>query len=1210
MCKAKKAENQAAKKPCLYCGDGTNHCILECRKFSALEAKIKSEFCHKRGMCFGCLNPGHMKKKCPNYEWAKCEKRQRRHVTAMHYPERQPRPDANENTERKMTLQATACVGVITETCGTTNTDKSSPPMAIIPVTIKAKSSNECITTYAFIDNGCGAVFTAAEINQKLKTKSRKTKLVIKTLNSEEMIDTNIILNDLQLGDIEGNSFIDLPSVYEKEKIPVTLEDVPTQKDLEPWNHLRHIRLPKLRGIQIPRVTIMVGVNVPAASTPLKTITGNLGDPYAIRTPLGWLIYGLPGKLKSQTEINVNFCRIDNGIIQNGKDHLEEQLKGYINMDFNECLNDHKQSLSAEDKKFLELMDESVVKINGHYQTMLPFLDRNVHMPNNRTQGWMYANRLHAKLTKNEKLKEQYTEFMTKLENKEYAERVPLTEINRNDGRVWYIPHHGIYHPKKPEKLRVVFNCPVSFHGTSLNNQLLQGPDMTNHMYGVLLRWRQENVAMMADIEAMFYQVRVKPDDCDMLRYLWWPDGNLHNEPIEYRMLVHLFGAVSSPSCANYALKKTAKDNEHKYKREVIDAIQNDFYVDDFVKSVATEEESINLAHDVVQATAEGGFKLTKWISNSRKLLETIPEEDMAKEVKNLDLKRDNLPVERALGVQWCVETDKIVFSQKEVSRKATRRNILSVVSAIFNPFGVTSPYVLKAKMILQSLCREKLGWDSQIPEKERKEWENWLADLPNLDKVKLNRCFKPKDFGKVVNAQLHHFADASLQGYGTVTYLRLINEDDEIHCEFVCAKSRVAPLRAHTIVKLELTAATSAVRQDDQLKRELTMKIDHTMFWTDSQTVLKYIANETTRYPVFVANRIAVIQDGSNVNQWRYIPTKLNPADHASRGIWAEELITKTDWLRGPEFLSQPESVWPQSASIPLDEKANEEVSEPVSVVDAHAVVIVRKEERNATDQLLHHYSDWTRLKRAVTWWLRFKEVLQQKRSLGQVQKRERSLTMKEMQNSEAIIIKYVQKCEFPREIKALQTLQKHTSQNSAKTGNADERSAKSDQQRKGLIKRDSPLINLSPVIQEELLKVGGRLQNAPISENAKHQIILPKNHHVSMLLIRHTHQKVGHQGQNHVLAELRQKYWIIKAGVMVRSILRRCVVCRKVQSKVGKQKMADLPAFRLQAEHQPAFTHTGVDYASWLDAEVLKKYIPIMAQILLVPTESSRMP
>ena len=188
--------------------------------------------------------------------------------------------------------------------------------------------------------------------------------------------------------------------------------------------------------------------------------------------------------------------------------------------------------------------------------------------------------------------------------------------------------------------------------------------------------------------------------------------------------------------------------------------------------------------------------------------------------------------------------------------------------------------------MILQSLCREKLGWDSQIPEKERKEWENWLADLPNLDKVKLNRCFKPKDFGKVVNAQLHHFADASLQGYGTVTYLRLINEDDEIHCEFVCAKSRVAPLRAHTIVKLELTAATSAVRQDDQLKRELTMKIDHTMFWTDSQTVLKYIANETTRYPVFVANRIAVIRDGSNVNQWRYIPTKLNPADHASRGI------------------------------------------------------------------------------------------------------------------------------------------------------------------------------------------------------------------------------------------------------------------------------------------------------------------------------------
>ena len=118
----------------------------------------------------------------------------------------------------------------------------------------------------------------------------------------------------------------------------------------------------------------------------------------------------------------------------------------------------------------------------------------------------------------------------------------------------WYIPHHGIYHPRKPGKIRVVFDCSAKFQAKSLNDLLLKGPDLTNTLYGVLMRFRQERIAIMADIEAMFYQVRVAEEDQTFLHFLWWPEGNLDENLEEYQMVVHLFGAASSPACSNFAL--------------------------------------------------------------------------------------------------------------------------------------------------------------------------------------------------------------------------------------------------------------------------------------------------------------------------------------------------------------------------------------------------------------------------------------------------------------------------------------------------------------------------------------------------------------------------------------------------------------------------------------------------------------------------------
>ena len=190
---------------------------------------------------------------------------------------------------------------------------------------------------------------------------------------------------------------------------------------------------------------------------------------------------------------------------------------------------------------------------------------------------------------------------MSEIISKGYAREVD-DDVETANGKIWYLPHHGVYHAQKPDKVRVVFDCSAKYEGKSLNENLLQGPDLTSNLIGVLTRFRQEKFAFMADIEKMFFQVKVRKEDQNLLRFLWWTDGNMENKPKEYCMTVHLFGAGSSPACANFALRRTADDNESEYGVTVADTLTKNFYVDDVLKSSPTEDEAVDLSKKVKEA--------------------------------------------------------------------------------------------------------------------------------------------------------------------------------------------------------------------------------------------------------------------------------------------------------------------------------------------------------------------------------------------------------------------------------------------------------------------------------------------------------------------------------------------------------------------------------------------------------------------------------
>lgn len=219
----------------------------------------------------------------------------------------------------------------------------------------------------------------------------------------------------------------------------------------------------------------------------------------------------------------------------------------------------------------------------------------------------------------------------------------------------WYLPHHAVVNPNKPGKVRVVFDAASKFDGVSLNNKLLTGPGLLNSLVGVLMRFRTGRIGVMADIEQMFHQVRVCEENRDSLRFLW-RDLDETKRPSEYKMTVHVFGAVDSPCCANYALQRTARDQQGKLSEDSINAVRRNFYMDDLLASKQNCDEATGLAKDLIGILATGWFRPTKWMSNSREVLTSIPSSEVASDIIHLD--RNGLPQERALGVKWCAEQD------------------------------------------------------------------------------------------------------------------------------------------------------------------------------------------------------------------------------------------------------------------------------------------------------------------------------------------------------------------------------------------------------------------------------------------------------------------------------------------------------------------------------------------------------------------------
>ena len=707
------ANKQAPVTTWLFCNG--NHDLERCFKFRDKSYEERRKFVLDKRLCINCLRSNHFVRRCRQFRACLFSGCGKRHHSLLHPPSdrvleetNQPADRATVDTPEKVNVDRASDEGQ----CAAIGTGKPRVSLRIFPVRVSGADGGPEVETYAFLDDGSDITLCSNSLAETLGLSGKPMTFSLTTVNEKDRSRSGFEV-ELNVKVLKSDDSIHLNKVWTVDHLPVSRRSIPTDEDVRGWSHLHGIEFPKLED---QKVEILIGNDNPEAHWVFKQRCGKRKQPYAARTLLGWTLIG-PLEHSKSSEVHVNF-------ISGGQEMISSQLKRLYDADFNESLSSVKQAMSIEDQRALAILESSACLRNGHYQLPLPWRFKSPCLPNNRDVAVRRMRFLERRFQKDTPLFEKYRSTVEDYISRGHAKRVPDDQVYIDDKPLWYLPHHPVFHPQKPGKVRVVFDCAARFRDTSLNDQLLQGPDLTNNLAGVLLRFRQEPIALMSDIERMFHQVLVAPDDCHALRFLWWEDGNPSNNLVDHQMLVHLFGAKSLPCCASFALRKTARDNQSEFDVQTVDTVYRNFYVDDCLKSVVSVPDAKRLVHQLSDLLSKGGFHLTKWISNCREVLEFIPASERAPSVMSLDF--EDLPIDRALGTQWNVEKDTLSFRVSEKEVADTRRGILSLVSGVYDPLGFTAPLVLPAKMILQELCKQDFGWDDQIPDEKLTEWRGW----------------------------------------------------------------------------------------------------------------------------------------------------------------------------------------------------------------------------------------------------------------------------------------------------------------------------------------------------------------------------------------------------------------------------------------------------------------------------------------------------
>ncbi|XP_044575206.1 uncharacterized protein LOC123259014 [Cotesia glomerata] len=399
-------------------------------------------------------------------------------------------------------------------------------------------------------------------------------------------------------------------------------------------------------------------------------------------------------------------------------------------------------------------------------------------------------------------------------------------------------------------------------------------PKLQDDLFVILVRYRSHIYALTADIEKMYRQILVHPDDVKYQKILF---RESRDETIKiYTLNTVTYGTSAGSYLAIKSLQQLGEDERESYPNASV-ILQNDFYVDDLLSGAETLPKAKALRNELNALLAKGGFHLRKWASNHPSLSDNASNcgGSMSKSL-------DSDTTSKTLGIHWRPSSDTLCYSVKISDSKATKRAILSEIAKLFDPLGLLGPVIVYAKIMMQLCWKSGITWDESVPQEIHNTWELYKSQLPVLETLRFTRCLLVENAS---NLQIHGFCDASEKAYGACIYFRSTSPNGKVYTRLICSKSRVAPVNSVSLPRLELCGALLLSTLYNAVRESFTLQIEDTYLWCDPTISLHWIHTAPYRLKTFVANRVAEIQKRTVNCHWRHIPSADNPADFVSRG-------------------------------------------------------------------------------------------------------------------------------------------------------------------------------------------------------------------------------------------------------------------------------------------------------------------------------------
>ncbi|XP_076549197.1 uncharacterized protein LOC117611418 [Osmia lignaria lignaria] len=1112
------------------------HALANCDKFKKMGVRERTKHVQESQHCFNCLQPGHKVQGCTRNHCKICK---RKHHPLLH---RDDLHSVQSGTSKKSDVTKLDAA-----TSEVTNSEVTNPEVVLSCISDQNRSLQNAILATAVVsvqdnigyDHECRILLdSGSQANFITDAFCKKLGLKLCPFEAEIALLGSVVKL------IKGKSEIKIRSRHNNFQISVLCYSVKKITDDMPNFPIQrgailipsNITLADSKFEESRQIDMLVGSGI---FWKLLCVGQQRAGPSLTwqKTHFGWVLGGILTWPTNNTQ-TTNRCHLVTNC------DLHAQLERFWKVE--ELDSEFKNTMNECEIHFTENTRRDST---GRYIVKIPFLETINNLGDSREQAEKRLRALERRFVKQPELRDHYISFL-----REYEELEHMTQISEsNDDRpAYFLPHHAVSkETSTTTKIRVVFDGSAKCTtGLSLNDVQRIGPVVQNDLVTILIRFRIHRCVLSADITKMYRQILVDSTHRRYQRILWRENPD---QPINvYELNTVTYGTASAPFLATRVLRQVGLDNLERYPN-ASRVIMDDFYVDDLLTGAETPSEIRQLKNELSKILGQSGFPLRKWATNCQFILE----EDSNLEV-NKELAAEKDP--KTLGLIWATKADTLQWSVSQSdTKRVTKRIILSEIAKIFDPLGLVGPVIIQAKILMQRLWQLQTGWDESVSQELYLEWLRYRLELEQLVNIRVPRCTIVSKYNRI---ELHGFSDASQEAYGACVYLRSEMKPGTWEVRLLCAKSRVAPLRSVSIPRLELCGALILVRLIKKVKESLPLTISVERYWTDSTIVIAWIGSPPNKWKTFVANRVAEIQSITLIDNWSHISSLDNPADIISRGMTPSALVTSTLWWSGPTWLSRDARHWPVSGISTTEVPEARAVKVSLAVLDPSKYSMFGK------------YSEYSRLLRVVAFCLRFIDRIRNNASLtgGATQNR---LSCLEINRARVTIFKLVQEETFHDELIELK--------------------------RGEMVSKRSCLYSLSPFLDEGgLIRVGGRLVNAPIKYDKRHPIVLPAKHSFSDLVIRYEHIRLLHAGCQQVLASLRESVWLINARNNVRRVVRSCVRCFRVKPSAIETSMGQLPASRVTPARP--FMTCGVDYAGpFLTKERTRSKISVKAYICI---------